>query len=238
MAGNTITYPLNGAANWENFPDIVQKIQAGYMRLGLTELDTVNAPKIAAGSTVDVNGSCCVFSSEESISGTTSSSTWYDIKLTVSGSSVTASFVARGTGVWSDAKQGLYDGNDRIIGCVYKDASGNFINKNVLFAINRLIEITMEIGDWNMDTTNDKSVGHGLGSDFIKVRSVSALIKLDSGAGLFPIDKMSATYHLEGAIQTVDASWIYLTRTPSGFFDQTGFDAAGNRGFLMVIYKV
>ena len=29
MAGSTLTYPLNGAATWENFPDIVQKIQAG-----------------------------------------------------------------------------------------------------------------------------------------------------------------------------------------------------------------
>ncbi|KKK46990.1 hypothetical protein LCGC14_3159720, partial [marine sediment metagenome] len=33
-------------------------------------------------------------------------------------------------GVWSDSKQGLYSGNNRVVACVWRNSSAEFINKN------------------------------------------------------------------------------------------------------------
>lgn len=130
MAGSTLAYPLNGAANWENFPDIVQKIQAGYMRVNLTHFDDDDEPEIAAGSTLDVNGTVVVFSAAESITGWSGISIYniVYIKIVVSGSSATAEFTTSAP-TWSDAKQGWYDGNDRYIGGLFKDGDGNYSGK-------------------------------------------------------------------------------------------------------------
>lgn len=234
MAGSTIPYPLNGAANWENFPDIVQKIQAGFMELSLTEWDTNTQPKIAAGSMVDINGTMCVFSSDETITGTTSNSTWYDIKLTVSGSSVTASFVARATGVWSDTKRGLYSGNDRIVGCVYKDINGNFVDKNILQVQNRLVTVKISIGAWNMDSTPQVNISHGLGlAD--SIRNVDVVIRADATT----INYYRFFLYGDSNAISVGPSAVSLLQNTGGYFDSTNFDQTDiNRGWIILTYEV
>jgi hypothetical protein len=136
MAGSTLTYPLNGAANWEAFPDIVQKIQAGFMRVSLTNFDNNSEPQIAAGSTLDVNGTVVVFGAAEDITGWAeiANSTDVYIKVVVSGSSVTAEFTTDAP-TWSTSKQGWYVGNDRYIFALYKDGSGNYTRKRLLLPL-------------------------------------------------------------------------------------------------------
>lgn len=130
MAGSTITYPLNGAANWESFPDIVQKIQAGFRRVSLTNFDNASEPQVEAGSTLDVNGTPVVFGSNESISGWSGISAGNDvyIKIVVSGSSATVVFTTTAP-TYSASKRGYYNGNDRYIGGLWKASSTKYCNK-------------------------------------------------------------------------------------------------------------
>lgn len=130
MAGSTITYPLNGATNWEDFTDIVQKIQAGFMRVSLTNFDNEDLPAVAAGSLLDVNGTVVVFSAEEAITGWGAISDEVDvwIKVVVSGSSATVEFTDTAP-TYSAAKRGYYNGNDRYIGGLYKGGSVSYLEK-------------------------------------------------------------------------------------------------------------
>jgi hypothetical protein len=87
-------------------------------------------PQIAAGSLCEIGGALYEFASLESItglSGIANSSQIYT-RLTVSGASVTASGTITAP-TWSDSKQGFYTGSDRVIGGMYKDASGNYTKK-------------------------------------------------------------------------------------------------------------
>lgn len=130
MAGSTITYPLNGASNWENFTDIVQKIQSGFMRVSLSNFDNDSEPQIEGGSLLDVNGSVCVFSAAESITGWSGISAGNDVYIyvTVTGSSVTVSFSTTAP-TYSAAKRGYYNGNDRCIGGLYKVSASKYSQK-------------------------------------------------------------------------------------------------------------
>jgi len=130
MAGTVLSYPLNGAANWQDFPSIVQKMQAGFNRITLTNFENDDEPKIAAGSTVDVNGQVAVFLADESISGWAGISVGSEayIKITISGSSAMAVFTTMAP-TYSASKRGYYDGNDRFVGGVHKAAAGSYVCK-------------------------------------------------------------------------------------------------------------
>jgi hypothetical protein len=136
MAGSTITYPLNGATNWENFPDIVQKMQAGFMNLNLTHFGDTSEPQIAAGSSLDVNGTPVVFSSAESFTGWSgiSSGQIVYMKVVVSGSSATAAFTTTAP-TWSDSKNGYYNGNDRYIGYLFKGGVSVYALKRLYWGV-------------------------------------------------------------------------------------------------------
>ena len=256
MAGSTLAYPLNGAANWETFPDIVQKIQAGYMRLSLTNFGNDNEPQIAAGSTLDVNGTCCVFSAAESITGWAgiANSTDVYIKVVVSGSTVTAVFTTDAP-TWSATKQGWYDGNDRYIGGLYKDGSGNYVLKWLYpqdpgDPINQemiregetrpLLEKILEIGDWNMDANNSTTVNHDFGTAD-KVLFANAFIRNDDGVRTHPLiggHSVTVGDYRGGDITGIEADHFGLTRTVSGYFDSVDFDATSyNRGWIYIRYR-
>lgn len=130
MAGSTLTYPLNGAANWEAFPDIVQKIQAGFMRVSLTNFGNNSEPQVEAGSLLDVNGTVCVFSATESITGWSGISAGSEVYIYVveSTGTVTVEFSTTAP-TYSAAKRGYYNGNNRCIGGLYKVSATKYAHK-------------------------------------------------------------------------------------------------------------
>ena len=211
----------------------------GHLAIVLTDYTGTGQPQIAGSGSCEINGGLYTNPSAVSITGATSNSTWYDILLTPSGSTYTASFVARNTGVWSDSKQGLYSGNNRVVACVYKDGSGDFINKNMLEVKNRTVQIKMQIGIWNMDLSVSATIAHGL--SFLKVRSVCALIVDNGSVALTPISVAPNADggHTNGTVYSVNSTSIRLERLASGYFDDPSWDdGAMNRGWLTVGYEV
>ena len=108
------------------------------------------------------------------------------------------------------------------------DAVYNLIPANTV-KIGDIRSKTVEMGSWNMDTTASSVVNHGL--DYTKIRAVSAMIKIDSGASVYDFAATSST----------DISWdnaqITLNRPGGGFFDDPNFDAiTSTRGWVVIQY--
>lgn len=218
------------------FLDIIKK----YMAIQLTEYTTTTVPQIAGSGACEINGVIYTNTSAITITGSTSNSTWYDILLTPSGSSYTASFIARGTGVWSDSKQGLYSGNNRVVACVYRDGSGNFIRKNTIVVIDRSVLLNFEIGDWNMQSTTTLNIAHGLAIDDI-VGTGKVLIKYDTGTQIIPLTISLLTgSNLSGDGDiSFSSTNLILERRSTGIFDSANFNATSfNRGWAPIKYRV
>lgn len=94
----------------------------------------------------------------------------------------------------------------------------------------------LEIGDWNMDTTQNVSVAHGI-ADFTKIRSVDVMIIDDTGGGaLWPLSFfIGSGTGLNG--YNIDGTNITLYRLTSGQFDGVSFDLTPyNRGWITIHY--
>ena len=98
--------------------------------------------------------------------------------------------------------------------------------------VNGLATKIVNIGDWNMDSTNFVEVAHGL--TFSNIRHVSVAIRLDDDIGdtlLIP----SETDDIEQI--SCDTTNVSITRTLGGTFDTTNFDKTSfNRGYITIIY--
>lgn len=96
----------------------------------------------------------------------------------------------------------------------------------------------IEIGDWNMDTTGAIIVLHGL-TDFLKVRSITAMIINDDSTLIDTLDKFtSSNQQSEGGIGSVSDTVVSLVRKTSGIFDSTSYDSTSfNRGFITVEFE-
>ncbi len=208
----------------------------GDLSINLTHHDDTTIPAIEAGSGVEINGQWHYATIEIAISGVTANGTWYDILLTPSGTTFTASFIARNTGVWSDSLQGLYSGNNRVVACVYRDGSGNFINKNTLIVNNRIIKVKMEIGEWDMETDLGHDVLTGIPND--DILSVNCVIYNDTLNGWYPITYCPFDGTTAGSWFTQTAATITFRRTVGGQFDGGFFNDTGfNRGEMTLTYK-
>ncbi len=96
--------------------------------------------------------------------------------------------------------------------------------------------IVLEIGDWNMDSTNLVTVAHGL--TLAKIRSFSVIIRQDDSATHYSFPTVDPTV---GGTENMyaTATNINLARAPSGFFDNTSFNSTSfNRGWVTIIYAV
>ena len=93
----------------------------------------------------------------------------------------------------------------------------------------------IDIGDWNMDTTIDLQVSHGLTQANIRV--VAVLIRDDADAiyTMFPAEE---TFGSTNEQINVTSSDIDMDRATSGGFDNTGYNSTSfNRGWITIWYK-
>jgi hypothetical protein len=101
-----------------------------------------------------------------------------------------------------------------------------------------LLVSSINIGDWNMDTTSSITVAHGIG-DYTKIIGVFAVIRNDADTNLVSLQKYNPTTGVSGGgFEEIDATNITLSRVASGFFDSSSYNSTSyNRGFLTIIYK-
>ena len=111
-------------------------------------------------------------------------------------------------------------------------------NGNVLVQLlsaqdNPVYPVTVDIGDWNMDTDITVSVNHGL-ADHKRVRGITCMIREDADVNYYPLNSVQInTDVVNGAIGTLNATTISLARGDSGIFNSASFDQTSfNRGWI------
>jgi hypothetical protein len=99
---------------------------------------------------------------------------------------------------------------------------------------------SIDIGDWNMDSTDSKTVSHGLSTtEWRTIRRMQVLIRGDADNAFYDLNMMNtaAGGQIEGGIDYFDASDIFLNRYTTGFFDALGFSSTSfNRGWITFDY--
>lgn len=94
----------------------------------------------------------------------------------------------------------------------------------------------IEIGDWNMDSTEAVEVAHGLTNS--KIRKISVMIRGDNANNVHPLDAWFSGVHLGGFfILQSTPTVVSLVRTAGGIFDSESFDSTSyNRGWIVIEY--
>ncbi|MFX1587726.1 MAG: hypothetical protein ACFFC1_06205 [Promethearchaeota archaeon] len=95
------------------------------------------------------------------------------------------------------------------------------------------------IGDWNMDTTANVSIAHGL-TDFKTVISIQAIIRNDADDTYYKIERGQDSAD-PSLISATIGGWsstnVVLYRRTNGLFDSVSFDSTSyNRGWIVIEY--
>lgn len=95
-----------------------------------------------------------------------------------------------------------------------------------------LSQTVVNIGTWNMDTTDSVSVAHGL--TLADIRSIAVTIIDDSGNFYYDFNFLSTTESAQNSVWATSTD-IVITRATGGAFDNVTFDStAGNRGYIVI----
>lgn len=102
--------------------------------------------------------------------------------------------------------------------------------------------VVLEIGSWNMDTTAQRAVAHGIGSPQYQTIVVGKVIIFhDMGGSIYPLEYFSDAVDpnlIGGGIGLITSLNINLYRRTGGPFDGASFDnAAINRGLVPFWYR-
>ncbi|MCW8923698.1 MAG: hypothetical protein OQK69_08730 [Gammaproteobacteria bacterium] len=108
------------------------------------------------------------------------------------------------------------------------DAVKNYVDSKVS-ALNTKI---INIGTWNMVSTANVSIGHGLTSS--KIRTVEIMIIGDGGLG-YPIGYNPTGANAAGQFHYTNTD-VVIGRTAGGYFSTTAFDGSENRGYIVIRY--
>jgi hypothetical protein len=249
MAGSKLNTYGVGDVNLTNIMQVLDACRIGFHAVSLTEWATTTAPKIAAGSKIEVNGAIYKFDADETITGSPSNGTVY-IKLIPSGDSITAQFTNTAP-IWDDEKQGWYsstpgEGNYRYLNFIMSKNGSSYSPKGKLakylnnvfgFCVDGrpIYRKILNIGDWNMDSTASVNVAHGL--NLSNIRSVNVLIVDDGNTKIMPLNY----YYIAGSSTSgtwlITATDVGLGRVTGGDFDNNAFDATSyNRGWIIIDY--
>lgn len=107
----------------------------------------------------------------------------------------------------------------------------------------------VEIGDWNMDSSDAVTVDIGVSRE--DIRMIQAMIRSDLSSGLVPLNSpqnfTGGSYGggvenpgggIDYGSEGLGGTSIILSRATSGVFDTTDYNAtAYNRGYVTVIYE-
>jgi hypothetical protein len=104
-----------------------------------------------------------------------------------------------------------------------------------------LKEKTLNINDWDMNLNTNKSVAHGLGSTYKKIRSICVIIRNDADTIYYKLARIENTadpFLVSGGVTEITSTNIVLVRRVTGFFDSANFDSTSyNRGWVYVLYE-
>ena len=130
MAGARVDMPVNGAADWSSFVDIVQHMMQPFMSVSLTHMDDALEPEIESVSTIIVKGTCYKFAADEAVTGWAAigSNTEVYLYIVPAGAACTAVWSSVAP-TWDSDYQGYYNGNNRCIGGACKDWAGTYTRK-------------------------------------------------------------------------------------------------------------
>ena len=99
---------------------------------------------------------------------------------------------------------------------------------------------TVEIGDWNMDSTASGAVAHSLTNNLWKnVRSIEVAVRNDDDDTYYT-DSTDTSANADAGIEIekIDSANVTLKRAGSGTFDATAFNATSyNRGWVTIWYE-
>jgi len=210
-------------------------INAVLLRHNIDEYKTDDEPQLMEGSRIEVSGDIYIANSDESISGWSgvSVSTQAYIKIVPAGSTATLEFTSTAP-TWSETKKGWYNGNDRYLYMVYKDASGYYTDKNELYNKNEIGIKRIKMGDWDITSSLNLSVEHGL--DWDQILGITAIIRNDSDLTRYFMVGSSGSSYNGGRIQ-YNSTEVSLT-VLSNFFATSGFDSTSyNRGWINITYR-
>ncbi|MGI9307170.1 MAG: hypothetical protein ACR2P5_07700 [Gammaproteobacteria bacterium] len=100
------------------------------------------------------------------------------------------------------------------------------------------LQLTLEIGDWDMDATQSVTIAHSL-SDITGIRHMAVTIRNDADQAYYagPTGPGAASPADPGVWGSVDTTNIQLFRFTGGVFDGVGFDSTSyNRGWVTLTY--
>lgn len=114
-----------------------------------------------------------------------------------------------------------------------------FVQDTTVRANTQMLIKVIDIGDWNMDSTNIKSVAHGLTAG--NIRDVRVVIRNDAASAFsdlnIPESSSASTYPEHEGIFSWDSTNVIMTRRTGGYFDATSHDQTSyNRGWITIHY--
>jgi hypothetical protein len=240
MAGTIITRPVNGATDWTNFDTIQSRSMKGFLDMSLEGMTTGSVPTILAGSHIEINASIYQFSADYAPNASSwtaiSSASNVFLKAIPSGTTCTVEYTTTAP-TWSSSKKGWYTSNDRIFAWMRKDSTGALYKykhfmpgtevPNVLFID------TLDIGDWNMDSTATINVAHEI-EDYHDIKSMSVHIRNDADDTIVVI----GTSEGNDAYFTIGTTNVALVRAEGGNYDAATYDATSyNRGWITFTHE-
>ena len=103
----------------------------------------------------------------------------------------------------------------------------------------------IEIGDWDMTVATGSGVitkAHGI-ADYEKIRSIEVLIRADSDASFYVINKLDCFRSMSGRVEILQSNTsllqLYRGTDVTSMFDDGDFNATGyNRGWITIWYEV
>jgi hypothetical protein len=260
MAIERIPYGEALAVSMQDYVRQNNLLETGFLRVN--DPWPIVGGNIVKGAVFQIGGTVYLATSNTAIGGAASNY----VKLTPSGdgSTCAADYVANLAGVsWNDTYNGYYDvgGNlyifDETLAIINAEIaiaytkSGYLMNlyaqqRKTIYRDSAGVETftrtapkIIEIGDWNMDTTNLIQVAHGL-ADWTKIhiRAIKIIADVHYGGGHYPINiyigGMSSGYWYMD-----DADHITLIRANGGFYDSINFDSISyNRGLIYIDYEI
>jgi hypothetical protein len=88
---------------------------------------------------------------------------------------------------------------------------------------------------WNMDTTQDFDVAHGLGASRLNIVGVHAVIRSSAGVQPIPLNSTNGTI-INGGVGNIGVTNITLRRIATGNFDSAIYNNA--EGTILIFYTV